>query len=79
MKKILFLLIILSTILLGKDIKTNELLKNLNNPEWIIIDTRDSNEYNGWNLSNLKINGHIKGATDLSANWLKTKYLSSNN
>ena len=38
MKKILFLLIILSTILLGKDIKTNELLKNLNNPEWIIID-----------------------------------------
>ena len=56
MKKILFLLIILSTILLGKDIKTNELLKNLNNPEWIIIDTRDSNEYNGWNLSNLKIN-----------------------
>lgn len=79
MKKILFLLIILSTILLGKDIKTNELLKNLNNPEWIIVDTRDSNEYNGWNLSNLKINGHIKGATDLSANWLKAKYLSSNN
>lgn len=79
MKKILFLLVILSTILLGKDINTDELLKNLDNSEWIIVDTRDSNEYNGWNLSNLKINGHIKGATDISSNWLDAKYLNSKN
>lgn len=79
MKKILFLLIILSAVLLAKDINTEELLKNLGNSEWVIVDTRDSNEYNGWNLSNLKTNGHIRGATDFSANWLKTKYRNSKN
>lgn len=79
MKKVLVLIIILSSILFGKNITTNEILEKINNPNWILVDTRDTNEYNGWNLSNLKTTGHIKGATDFSYNWLNKKYLDNKN
>ncbi|MGL5544984.1 MAG: rhodanese-like domain-containing protein [Cetobacterium sp.] len=77
--KILLFMITLSTLIFGKNISTDEILKNLSNPEWVFVDTRDSNEYNGWNLSKLEKNGHIKGATDFSYTWLDSEYLNSKN
>lgn len=53
-----------------KTISTEDLKKHLNNSEWIIVDTRISDAYNGWRLDGVKRGGHIKGATDFSANWL---------
>ena len=77
--RILLFMFTLSTLIFGKNIDTNEVLKNLSNPEWVFVDTRDTNEYNGWNLSNLEKNGHIKGATDFSYTWLDAEYLNSKN
>lgn len=79
MKKILFLMVTMSMLVLAKDISTEEVLKILNNPNWVIVDTRDTNEYNGWDLSNLGVNGHIKGATDFSYRWLDKEDLNESN
>ncbi|MEG0747720.1 MAG: rhodanese-like domain-containing protein [Cetobacterium sp.] len=79
MKKILFLMVTMSMLILAKDIDTKEVLKNLDNSNWVIVDTRDTNEYNGWDLSNLGVNGHIKGATDFSYKWLDKENLSESN
>ncbi|MGL4672120.1 rhodanese-like domain-containing protein [Cetobacterium sp.] len=79
MKKVLFLTLMISSFLFGKNIKTVEVLKRLEDSNWVLVDTRDTNEYNGWNLSNLKKNGHIVGAKDFSYKWLDKKYLSTKN
>lgn len=79
MKKLTLLMLLASTSIFGKNITTEEVIKNLDNSDWVFVDTRDTNEYNGWNLDNLKVNGHIKGATDFSSNWLNKKYMTEAN
>ncbi len=51
-------------------IKTNELKANLGKKDWVIVDTRSNDAFNGWALDGVKRGGHIKGAVDFSANWL---------
>ncbi|WP_275477884.1 rhodanese-like domain-containing protein, partial [Clostridium botulinum] len=58
---------------LGKKIKTDELKKNITSKEWVVVDTRSNDAFNGWKLDGVKRGGHIKGATDFSANWLKVE------
>ena len=55
----------------GKQISTNDLKANINKTDWIVVDTRINDAFNGWKLDSVKRGGHIKGATDFSANWLK--------
>lgn len=54
-----------------KKILTKEVYNKLTQKDWIVVDTRESNEFNGWNLNHLERGGHIKGGTDFSASWLK--------
>ncbi|WDV48206.1 rhodanese-like domain-containing protein [Clostridiaceae bacterium M8S5] len=54
-------------------IKTNEVVKALSDNEWIIVDTRLNDAYNGWKLDGVSRGGRIKGAIDFSANWLKVE------
>lgn len=54
-----------------KSISTKDLKKNLEKKDWIIVDTRLNDAFNGWKLDGVKRGGHIKGAVDFSANWLK--------
>lgn len=58
---------------LVKEIKTDELKKNITSKEWVVVDTRSNDAFNGWKLDEVKRGGHIKGATDFSANWLKVE------
>ncbi|NFP91003.1 rhodanese-like domain-containing protein [Clostridium sporogenes] len=58
---------------LVKEIKTDELKKNITSKEWVVLDTRSNDAFNGWKLDGVKRGGHIKGATDFSANWLKVE------
>ncbi|MCC5428632.1 thiosulfate sulfurtransferase [Clostridium botulinum] len=53
--------------------KTDELKKNITSKEWVVVDTRSNDAFNGWKLDEVKRGGHIKGATDFSANWLKVE------
>ncbi len=53
-----------------KNIETDELLKNLDNPEYVIIDTRHDSLYNGFKDQNATRGGHIKGAIQFTAKWM---------
>jgi thiosulfate/3-mercaptopyruvate sulfurtransferase len=54
-----------------KTISTDELKTNIEKKDWIVVDTRSNDAYNGWKEDDVKRGGHIKGATDFSANWIK--------
>ncbi|CAH2715607.1 Thiosulfate sulfurtransferase YnjE [Neobacillus rhizosphaerae] len=54
-------------------IKTDDLKANLGKEDWVIVDTRSNDAFNGWALDGVKRGGHIKGAVDFSADWLKVK------
>jgi len=53
-----------------KTISAEEISTNLADESWVVVDTRDSNAFNGWKLDGVKRGGHIEGAVDFSANWL---------
>lgn len=78
MKKLLTLLFVLftSTIFSKNSITTEEVKKDLNDSKWVVVDTRSSDAFNGWKLEGAKREGHIKGATDFSANWLRKSSIS---
>ena len=53
-----------------KTITTEELSKNIKDENWVVVDTRENDAFNGWKLDGVKRGGHIEGATDFSASWL---------
>lgn len=54
-----------------KKLSTAEVQVALKNSEVVLVDTRISDAFNGWALDGVKNGGHIEGATDFSAYWLK--------
>ncbi|MBB6447144.1 rhodanese-like domain-containing protein [Bacillus benzoevorans] len=51
-------------------ITSDELQSNLDKKDWVVVDTRITDAYNGWKLEGVERGGHIKGAVDFSATWL---------
>ena len=51
-------------------ISTEDLVQSLDDPSYVIIDTRSTDAYNGWKLGDASRGGHIKGAVDFPASWL---------
>jgi 3-mercaptopyruvate sulfurtransferase SseA len=56
-----------------KPITTKGLKEKIGQKDWVIVDTRVNDAFNGWKLDGVKRGGHIKGATDFSALWLTTE------
>jgi len=54
-------------------IDTEKILSIQENSDWRIVDCRLNDAFNGWKLDGVKQGGHIPGATDFSANWLKVE------
>ena len=54
--------------------KTEDVEAGLKDGKTIVLDARSNDAYNGWALDGAKRGGHIKGASDFSANWLKSDY-----
>ncbi len=52
-------------------VDTGKLQENIDKEDWVVVDTRIIDAFNGWKIDNVKRGGHIKGATDLSVQWLK--------
>jgi len=52
------------------NISTEELLSELENSDFQLIDVRPTEAYNGWKLKNEIRGGHIKGARSVPFNWL---------
>ena len=61
------------TSVVTQNIKTDELKENIGKDDWVIVDTRANDAFNGWALDGVKGAGHIKDAVDFSADWLKVK------
>ncbi|AKA72447.1 Rhodanese domain protein [Clostridium scatologenes] len=55
----------------SKTMETKDFKDKVGKSDWVIVDTRSNDAFNGWKLDGVKKGGHIKGATDFSANWLK--------
>lgn len=54
-------------------ISKDEVISNVGKSDWIIVDSRDNNAFNGWAMDGVERGGHIEGAVDFSANWLKVE------
>jgi len=52
-------------------VDTPQVVAAMDADDWVIVDTRLNSAYNGWKLDGVSRGGHIPGATDFSANWLK--------
>ena len=69
-------ILLLSALLSGcdqtvvKDISADELSKNLDNPDYLIIDTRPDSLYFGFKDKDAARGGHIKGAMQFTTSWL---------
>lgn len=53
-----------------EELSTEKLKENYEDSNWVLVDTRLNDSYNGWKLYGESRGGHIKGAVDFSANWL---------
>jgi 3-mercaptopyruvate sulfurtransferase SseA len=51
-------------------LSAGDLLKVVSNKEWVIVDTRTTDAFNGWALGGIKRGGHIPGSVDFCASWL---------
>ena len=49
------------------------LLAAVEDENTIVVDTRQSDAFNGWDLNKNGLGGHIKGAVDFSYNWLSAE------
>ena len=54
-----------------RNISTKDLLAQLVNPEFILVDIRPSAAYNGWKLKDEARGGHIRGAFSFPISWMK--------
>lgn len=53
-----------------QSIDAQQLLAILDDPEWLVVDIRDSNAYNGWRLGKAVRGGCIPGAENLDLDWV---------
>jgi len=57
----------------AKVISTEDLKGKMKDDSYVIVDTRINDAFNGWKLDGVSRGGHIEGAVDFSANWLKVE------
>lgn len=56
-----------------QELTTEELTSHLDNDVWKLVDCRINDAFNGWKIEGMQQGGHIPGATDFSAIWLKVE------
>lgn len=54
----------------SKELTVNDIAQTLEDEDWILVDTRPTDAYNGWKLGGVKRGGHLPGAVDFPADWL---------
>ena len=53
-----------------EEVAVADVVKIIDNPNWIVVDTRASDAFNGWKLDGAKHGGHLPKAVDFPASWL---------
>ncbi|NCC97455.1 MAG: hypothetical protein EOM02_11530 [Synergistales bacterium] len=54
----------------SEEIDTNRLEEFIGGGNCVLVDTRDSDAFNGWRLGDVSRGGHIAGAVNFSSSWL---------
>lgn len=54
-------------------ISLDDVSQALDDKNWVIVDTRASDAYNGWKLDGVKRGGHLPGAVDFPSDWLDSE------
>lgn len=54
-----------------KMMKVADLAEVLEDEDWILVDTRPTDAFNGWKLDGITRGGHLPGAVDFPAGWLE--------
>jgi thiosulfate/3-mercaptopyruvate sulfurtransferase len=52
------------------EISADDVSKAVNDKNWVLVDTRATDAYNGWKLDGVKRGGHLPNAVDFPASWL---------
>ena len=55
-------------------LSVSDVSKVVNDEDWILVDTRATDAYNGWKLEGVKRGGHLPGAVDFPASWLDSDH-----
>lgn len=55
-----------------KELTVADVARVLDDEDWIFVDTRPSDAFNGWKLDGITRGGHLPNAVDFSADWLNS-------
>lgn len=58
----------------NNDLTLSEASQIVNDPDWVIVDTRPTDAFNGWKLEGVKRGGHLPNAVDFPAGWLRVEH-----
>ena len=59
-----------STIMLS----VNDVAKIVDDDDWVLVDCRPTDAFNGWKLEGISRGGHLPGAVDFPARWLEREH-----
>ena len=54
----------------AKKLSTSDVVKIAADDDWVLVDTRPTDAFNGWALDGITRGGHLPGAVDFPAGWL---------
>jgi len=54
----------------AKKLSTADVMKITTDDDWVLVDTRPTDAFNGWALEGITRGGHLPGAVDFPADWL---------
>ena len=52
------------------ELSVSEVSNVIDDEDWVLVDTRASDAFNGWKLDAVRRGGHLPGAVDFPASWL---------
>lgn len=54
-----------------RQLSVDELVAALADDDWVVVDARSTDAFNGWALDGIAAGGHVAGAVDFPANWIQ--------
>ncbi len=55
----------------NRQLSIAEVVTALADDQWVVVDARSTDAYNGWALDEIEQGGHIPGAVDFPADWIR--------
>lgn len=56
-----------------QSLSVEDIERVLGDEDWVLVDTRQTDAFNGWKLDGVKRGGHLPGSVDFPASWLDSE------